>query len=549
MSRMTSVLALLTQRFTAAIGADPELRPASRPEFGHIQCNAAMRLARQEQVAPRQVAQRIIDTVDVADICEPLEIAGPGFINIRLKAQALAASVNEQLADPACGIVAATEPQTVVVDYSAPNVAKPMHVGHLRSTLIGDCLVRVLRAIGHTVIPQNHIGDWGTQFGMLVEQILHEQTDASALDLDGAVELYRRAQAHFRCDPDFADAARRRVVALQAGDQQTRQIWQALIEVSKTGFNAAYRRLGVLLTDADLAGESTYNEMLSQVADDLEQARLASVDDGALVVFVEGDETPLIVRKRDGGYGYAATDLAALRYRFARLGADRIIYVVGIPQTHHFQQVFAVARAAGWVPEGGRTDHVGFGSVLGPDGKMFKTRDGGTVTLDQLLDTAEETAAAPVALAAVKYADLSTSLHKDYVFDAARMTQTTGNTGPYLQYAHARTTKMPREAEARGLAPQQTQVTVLAEPDEQLLALHLTRYPQVVATLAEELQPHKLCTYLFDLASLYSTFYEQCPVLRSDGEVRHSRLALCQATRQVLASGLGLLGIAAPDAM
>ena len=546
---MASVFSLLTQRFEVAVGGDPQLRPASRPEFGHFQCNSAMRLATQEKVAPRQVAQRIVDSVDVADLCEPLEIAGPGFINIRLKTEVLAAAVNEQLADPGSGIVRAEQPQTVVVDYSAPNVAKPMHVGNLRSTIIGDCIVRVLRAVGHTVIPQNHIGDWGTQFGMLVEQILHEGVDAASLDLNGSVALYRRAQAHFREDPGFADAARRRVVALQAGDEQTRQVWRALIEVSKAGFNAAYGRLGVLLTDDDLAGESMYNEMLAPVAQDLEQAQVAKVDDGALVVFVPGDETPLIVRKGDGGFGYAATDLAALRYRFGQLGADRIIYVVGIPQSHHFQQVFAVARMAGWVPENGSTEFVGFGSVLGPDGKMFKTRDGGTVTLNYLLDAAEEAAAPDVAMAAVKYADLSSSLHKDYIFDVDRMTQTTGNTGPYLQYAHARTSKILREAEARGLAPDQAQVTVLAEPDEQLLALHLTKYADVVAALAEELQPHKLCTYLFDLASLYSTFYEQCPVLRSDGEVRSSRLALCRATRQVLASGLGLLGIVAPDAM
>ena len=544
---MLSLPVLLTERFQAVTGVDPELRPATRPQFGHFQSNVALRLAKAEGRPPREIAQRIAAEVDVADLCEPLEIAGPGFINIRLRADVLAGVVTGILRDPDGVIEPAADPQRVVIDYSAPNVAKPMHVGNLRSTIIGDCFARVLRAQGHTVIAQNHIGDWGTQFGMLVEQILFEGIDADRLDLDSSVALYRRAQEHFRSDDAFADTARRRVVALQSGDEQTRDIWRSLIEVSKVGFNAAYRRLGVLLTDDDLAGESIYNDLLAGVADDLAAAGIAVVDDGALVVFVPGDEAPLIVRKSDGGYGYAATDLAAVRYRFGTLDANRCIYVVGSPQAHHFAQVFAVARMAGWVPEGGVLEHVGFGSVLGPDGKMFKTRDGKTVTLDTLLDLAEEVAAPEIAMAAVKYADLSTSLHKDYVFDADRMVATTGNTGPYLQYAHARVSGILRKAEAEGWASDG--VTVLDEPAEQALALALSRFGEVVAEVAVSLQPHKLCTYLFDTATALSTFYEQCPVLKSEGEVRTSRLAICVATRTVLGKGLDLLGIVAPERM
>ncbi len=547
MDDVLSLPVLLTERFQAVTGVDPELRPATKPQFGHFQSNVALRLAKAEGKPPREIAQRIVAEADVADLCEPLEVAGPGFINIRLRNDVLAGVVTGILRDPDGVIEQTAEPQRVVIDYSAPNVAKPMHVGNLRSTIIGDCFARVLRAQGHTVIAQNHIGDWGTQFGMLVEQILFEDIDADTLDLASSVALYRRAQEHFRSDEAFADAARRRVVALQSGDEQTRAIWRSLIEVSKAGFNAAYRRLGVLLTDDDLAGESIYNDLLAGVADDLAAAGIAVVDRGALVVFVPGDEAPLIVRKTDGGYGYAATDLAAVRYRFGTLDANRCIYVVGSPQAHHFSQVFAVSRMAGWVPEGGVLEHVGFGSVLGPDGKMFKTRDGKTVTLDTLLDLAEDVAAPEIAMAAVKYADLSTSLHKDYVFDADRMTATTGNTGPYLQYAHARVSGILRKAEAEGWASDG--VTVLDDPAEQALALLLSRFGEVVAEVATGLQPHKLCTYLFDTATALSTFYERCPVLKSEGEVRTSRLAICAATRTVLAKGLDLLGIVAPDRM
>lgn len=545
---MMSLPALLSSRVESVVGIDPELRPATKPQFGHYQSNVALRLAKAEGKPPREVAQRIVEAIDLEHVCEPLDIAGPGFINFRIKSGVLAESVTEQLADPKAGIGTVGKSETVVVDYSAPNVAKQMHVGHLRSTIIGDCLARVLRAVGNTVILQNHVGDWGTQFGMLVEQILHEGIDAAELDLVSAEALYTRANRHFKSDEQFADLARARVVALQAGDPQTDKIWQQLIEVSLAGFNEAYARLNVLLTDDDLAGESTYNDDLPAVVSDLESGGTAVIDDGALCVFVEGFNAPMIVRKREGGYGYATTDLAAIRHRVRDLHATRLIYVVGAPQSFHFDQVFAVARKAGFLPDNVSAEHVAFGSVLGPDGKPFKTRAGTAVTLDSLLDAAEEHAAPQIALAAVKYADLSNGLNKDYVFDIDRMVATTGNTGPYLQYAHARVSQVLRRAAAEGLA-EQNRVTVLDEPAEQALALALSRFGEMVAEVASSLQPHKLCAYLYDVSGALAVFYEQCPVLKSAGEVRTSRLALIRATQRVLATGLDLLGIEAPERM
>jgi arginyl-tRNA synthetase len=538
----------LSARVQSVAGIDPELRPATKPQFGHFQSNVALRLAKSEGQPPRAVAQRIVDQLDVADLCEPLEIAGPGFINFRLRSDVLARAVTDQLAEPGVGVQRTEDPQTVVIDYSAPNVAKQMHVGHLRSSIIGDCLRRILLALGHRVIAQNHVGDWGTQFGMLVEQILDEGIDASTLNLVDAEALYLRANAHFKSDDDFAVRARSRVVKLQSGDDQTRTIWRQLIEISEAGFNAAYARLNVLLTDDDLAGESTYNDDLPNVVADLEASGTAVVDDGALVVFVEGFNAPMIVRKRDGGFGYAATDLAAVRRRVGQFHANRLIYVVGAPQSFHFDQVFAVARKAGFLPPEVSSEHVAFGQVLGPDGKKFSTREGTAVNLMTLLDAAEEQAAPPIALAAIKYADLSNGLNKDYVFDVDRMVQTTGNTGPYLQYAHARLAQVLRRAESEGLVVEE-KIAVLDEPAEQALALLLTRFGEVVAEVADTLQPHRLCGYLYDVAGALSVFYEQCPVLKSDGEVRASRLALCTLTKKVLADGLDMLGIEAIDRM
>ncbi len=539
---MSSLAALLSARIEAVTGIDPELRPATRPQFGHYQSNVALRLANSEGKPPREIAARIVATLEVADLCEPPEIAGPGFINLRLRTEVLAQAATDQLADPQSGVPQTSDPQIVVIDYSAPNVAKQMHVGHLRSTVIGDCLRRVLSGLGDHVIAQNHVGDWGTQFGMLVEQIHDEGIDASTLSLPEAEALYARASAHFRADQEFADRARRRVVALQSGDEQTRGTWRQLINVSLAGFNEAYARMGVLLTDDDLAGESMYNDDLPSVVEELEQSGITVIDDGALCVFVDGFAAPMIVRKSDGGFGYSATDLAAVRHRVRDLHANRLIYVVDARQSDHFDLVFAVARKAGFLPDDVVTEHVAFGTVLGTDGKPFKTREGTAVTLNSLLDAAEQQAAPPVALAAIKYADLSNGLNKDYVFDVGRMVQTTGNTGPYLQYAHARVTQVLRKATARGYG-EQSKVLVLEEPAEQTLALLLTRFGDVVPEVGRTLQPHRLCNYLYELSGALAIFYEQCPVLQSSGAVRDSRLAMCSATKRVLASGLTMLGI------
>ncbi|MCC2594241.1 arginine--tRNA ligase [Tessaracoccus sp. OS52] len=544
---MQSLPALLDDRVREVTGVDPEMRPATKPQFGHFQSNVALRLAKQEGRPPREVAAEIVGRLDVSDLCEPLEIAGPGFINFRIRVDVLAQAVTALLEDPDAGLNRTSHPQRVVIDYSAPNVAKQMHVGHLRTTIIGDCFNRVLSALGNTVIPQNHIGDWGTQFGMLIEQVLDEGIDAGSLTLAEADALYKRAAGRFREDDEFAIRARARVAVFQSGDEQSLAIWQQLVDISKPAFNEAYERLGVKLTDDDLAGESTYNDDLPVLVRELEESGVAVVDDGALCVFVDGFEAPLIVRKSDGGYGYATTDLAAIRRRVRDLGADRIIYVTDARQAGHFAQVFAAARKAGFLPDHVTAQHVGYGMVLGSDGRPFKTRDGSAATLSSLLDAAEEVAAPPIALAAIKYADLSSGLQKDYVFDVDRMVQTTGNTGPYLQYAHARICQIMRKAEAEDIG--YGAVVVLEEPAEQQLALLLSRFGEIVDEVAVSLQPHKLCGYLYELAGAFSAFYEQCPVLRSEGDVRSSRLAMCAATKVVLADGLGLLGIEAPDRM
>jgi arginyl-tRNA synthetase len=544
---MLSLPSLLSERVAAVAGVDPELRPATRPQFGHYQTNVALRLANEQGRPPREVAAELVAKIDLSDLCEPLEVAGPGFINLRLRADVLASVATAVLTEPGAGISQAENPQRVVVDYSSPNVAKQMHVGHLRSTIIGDCFTRVLRAQGHTVIPQNHIGDWGRQFGMLVEQILEEGLDAASLDLPEAEALYQRANSHLKESEEFAARSRDRVVLLQSGDAETRRIWQQLIEISLTGFNATYARMNVLLSNTDLAGESIYNADLPVVAEDLSDRGIAVVDDGALVVFVDGFTAPAIIRNAQGGFGYTCTDLAAIRHRVGNLHADRLIYVVGAPQTFHFEQVFAVARMAGYLPEEISAEHVGFGQVLGADGKKFSTREGTAVTLNSLLDAAEEQAAPPIALAAIKYADLSSGLQKDYAFDAERMVATTGDTGPYLQYAHARANQILRKAEAEGYTFET--ISVLDEPAEHQVALLLSRFGEIVAQVGETLQPHRLCGYLYELAGALSVFYEQCPVLKSEGEVRSSRLALCAATKKVLATGLDLLGIEAPDRM
>ncbi|MER7246057.1 arginine--tRNA ligase [Kribbella sp. NPDC000426] len=546
---------VLATRLSAAAEAafgtpyDPELRAATKPEFGHYQSNLALRIGNALKQPPREVAARLIGELQVDDLCENPSIAGPGFINLTLLPSTLAKAVNEPESFTSNG-------QRVVVDYSQPNVAKQMHVGHLRSTVIGDALCNVLTYVGYEVIRQNHVGDWGTQYGMMIEQLLEEELAAESLDLQGLQLLYERSRRHFDSDGAFADAARLRVVKLQSGDAETRAIWQHMVDVSLDDFEQVYALLGSKLQRADVVGESAYNDDLPQVVAELEQQGLLTESDGAMCAFLpgylgrDGEPLPVIVRKSDGGFGYSATDLAAVRHRVSTLHADRIVYVVDHRQALHFDMIFTLARTAGWLPADVPAEHVAFGTVLGPNGKPFKTREGGTVKLVDLLESAVakasasgEATARAVGIGAVKYADLSSDRGNDYVFDLDRMVAMTGNTGPYLQYAHARLTRLLSKAEAS------TEVTGLKDPAEQRLALLLSGFAAAVAQVAETLQPHRLCTYLYDVASALSTFYEQCPVLGSEGATRASRIALCTATRSVLQDGLGLLGIEAPDAM
>ena len=562
---------ILASRLHAALAAafgadlqewDPQLRSATRPEFGHFQTNLPLRLAKPTGLPPAQVADRLLAALEVDDLCLPPTAAGAGFINLTLRPEFLAGQVNALLTDELLG-ARPVVPQRVVVDFSSPNVAKQMHVGHLRSTVIGDALARVLAFIGHDVVRQNHLGDWGTQFGLLIEQLLDEDHDGGDLDLPALDALYRRGRARFDGDPAFAHRARSRVVALQTGDERTVGIWARLVAASMAAFDDMYARLGVQLTAADVAGESSYNDDLPGVVADLTEAGLLVESDGALCAFLpgftnrDGAPLPLIVRKADGGFGYDATDLAAVRHRVDRLGADRLVYVVDARQSLHFDQVFVLARAAGWLPDRVAAEHVAFGTVLGGDGKPFKTRGGDTVSLVSLLDAAEAKAAAlldergsmleepdrsatarAIGIGAVKYADLVNDLGRDYVFALDRMVAMDGNTGPYVQYAHARLVSLLDKA---GEAPDR--VTRLAHPAEQRLALLLTGFAGAVTATAETLEPHRLCGYLHQVATALSVFYEACPVLKADGDVRASRLTLCLATRRVLATGLTLLGI------
>ncbi|WP_437712066.1 arginine--tRNA ligase [Sorangium sp. So ce448] len=566
----------LQAAITAAFGAehaavDPSLRRSTHADY---QANAAMALGKRLGRPPREVAAAIVAALQLDGICRKVEIAGPGFVNLTLEDAYLTRELAETAGGGRLGIAPAAEPGTVIVDYSGPNAAKEMHVGHLRSTIIGDALARVLEALGHRVIRQNHLGDWGTPFGMLIEHMLDlgEAAASQELSVGDLDAFYRQARAKFDGDAAFAERSRRRVVRLQGGDEQTLALWRQLVRESTRYFESVYRRLGVTLTDADFAGESFYNPMLPDVIEELGRKGLARESEGALCVFPAGftgkggEPLPLIVRKQDGGYGYATTDLAAIRHRLTTVGARRIVYVVGAPQSQHFAMVFATAREAGWLAPPARAEHVAFGSVLGADKKMFKTRSGDTVKLSDLLDEATERAskvvreknpeldaeaadavARAVGVGAVKYADLSSDRIKDYVFDWDRMLAFEGNTAPYLMYAHARIRSIFRKA---GVESPREAGIVLSEPTERALALELLRFGAVLEDVAATLEPHRLCGYLFELAGSFTSFYERCPVLRAESDdVRRSRLALCDLTAEVLAKGLGLLGIEAPERM
>jgi arginyl-tRNA synthetase len=555
---------------TLEAGADPVLRSSER---GDYQANGVMALAKRLGRPPREVAEDVVRVVDLADVAT-IEIAGPGFLNLTLVPSFLNTQLMDLSNDARLGIVQTGQPLRVVIDYSAPNVAKEMHVGHLRTTVIGDALARMYRFAGHHVIARNHVGDWGTPFGMLIEHLidLGEDRAAAELSMGDLDAFYKEARVKFDTDDAFKGRSRTRVVALQSGDPETLRLWHLLVNQSISYFGEVYAKLDITLTADDVVGESYYNAMLEGVVRDLDAKGLLVESEGALCVFPEGfqnregEPLPLIVQKSDDGFGYAASDLSALRDRVDVLKANELLYVVGAPQAQHLEMVFAVARLAGWLPDSVRCEQVVFGNVLGSDHKMFSSRAGETVKLVGLLDEAIEKAyvildergtgldgdakfhlAEQIARAAIKYADLSTERQHDYVFDLDRMIAFEGDTGPYLQYAHARLRSIFRRSSEewqRGNAH-----FALEASAERALALGLVGLPEAFSSSLAALQPHRLCTYLFELAQRFTSFYDACPVLSSEGALREERLALCDLTARTLELGLSVLGIDAPDQM
>ena len=571
-----TVAELLRPTFTHIAGgvdSDPVVRRSDRAD---AQVNGSLALAKVLGKTPREVAQMVLDAADLSAVCSATEIAGPGFINVTFSNEFLANELVAAATDARLGVRNAPARLKVVVDYSAPNVAKEMHVGHLRSTVIGDALVRMLEFVGHSVVRENHIGDWGTPFGMLIEHLidLGETEAANELSVGDLDSFYRQARAKFDANDEFKERARARVVLLQGGDEETLRMWKLLVGESTRYFDKVYRTLGVLLTADDLMGESAYNPLLAQVVDRLRASGLIEISDGAEVVFPDGflnrenEPLPLIIRKTDGGYNYATSDLACVIDRVERIGANVVLYVVGSPQAQHLEMIAVVSRKAGWVPESTELTHVAFGNVLGADRKILKSRSGEVVKLDALLTESVERAAEAVkeknaelpaaqqaevarqiGIGAVKYADLSTDRIKDYVFDWERMLAFEGNTSPYLQYAHARICSIFRKTgvnrvAVRGVTP------ILGHTAERALAVRLLQFDTAVWDTLDKYSPHRLCTYLFELASEFSSFYEHCPVMRADSEEQKmSRLALCDFTARVMEQGLALLGIESPEQM
>jgi arginyl-tRNA synthetase len=555
--------------------ADPLVR---RSDHADYQSNAALGLAGAAGLPPRQLAASLLEALrtaggEAAGVFADVEIAGPGFLNLTLADAALWSVLAARLADPRLGVGSPLAGTRTVVDYSGPNIAKELHVGHIRSTVIGDALVRVLSDLGGDVVRANHLGDWGTSFGRLIQYLdEHPEIDWDGAALESLDALYKASQAAFNADPAFADRARRRVVALQSGDEDTLAVWRKLIEVSTAAFQDIYRRLGVLLTPEDAAPESFYNPRLDGVVAALDAKGLLTESAGAQCVFPEGfvnaqgEPLPLLVRKSDGGYGYAATDLAAMRHRVEELEADRILYVVDARQSLHLRMVFATARAAGWLPERVEAVHVVFGSIMGTDGKPFRSRSGETPRLRELLDLAIEGARAVVeeksaglppeeiehvvqaaGIGAVKYADLSNARVKDYVFDPERMVALTGNTSVYLQYAHARVCSVLRKAPPELAGEVEVDGKVPLHWAERALILALDGFGTVLEDVADTLEPHRLCTYLYELAKAFSDLWQHCPILKAeDAAVRGNRVALARLTGRTLARGLTLLGIEAP---
>ena len=573
---MQTIKQYLNQLVSQALGkvadisaANANVITASRPEFGDYQANGIMAIAKQMKTNPRELAIRVVAELDTVN--EPLvasfKIAGPGFININLNSKALCERANLIRQENNPLISAAEQPSTIVIDFSSPNLAKEMHVGHLRGTIIGDCLARVLETKGHRIIRQNHVGDWGTQFGMLIAYLQEVSADTEELPtrLADLETFYRAAKERFDSDPSFAESARQSVVKLQSGDSVYLDIWKQFIEESLSHCEAIYSRLNVTLSRSDLCAESFYNKGLEDIVNKLDNISLITVSDGAKCVFLpefsgkDGTPLPTIIQKSDGGYLYATTDLAAARYRYQKLEADRALYVVDARQSLHFQQVFAVARKAEFVGPSLSLEHIAYGTMMGADGKPFKTRSGGIVKLKELLDEGvkrafdlvteknpqlDETLRRQIAertgIAAIKYADLSKNRTSDYIFEWSSMLSFDGNTAPYLMYAYARIRSILNKHEVKD---NNYSITLLSSNEERNLLLKILQLSEIVDAVAADCYPNQLCNYLYELAGIFMRFYEACPILQAEGEVKISRLALAAFTAEALAQGLDLLGI------
>ncbi len=576
-----NIQALLSEKVSQAMIAagapadcEPQVRQSAKVQFGDYQANGMMAVAKKLGMAPRQLAEQVLTHLDLSGIASEVEIAGPGFINIFLEPAFLAEQVQQALASDRLGVSQPTR-QTIVVDYSAPNVAKEMHVGHLRSTIIGDAAVRTLEFLGHHVIRANHVGDWGTQFGMLIAWLEKQQQenagDMALADLEG---FYRDAKKHYDEDEAFAERARNYVVKLQSGDTYFREMWRKLVDITMTQNQITYDRLNVTLTRDDVMGESLYNPMLPGIVADLKAKGLAVESEGATVVFLdefknkEGDPMGVIIQKKDGGYLYTTTDIACAKYRYETLHADRVLYYIDSRQHQHLMQAWTIVRKAGYVPDSVPLEHHMFGMMLGKDGKPFKTRAGGTVKLADLLDEALERArrlvaeknpdmpadeleklANAVGIGAVKYADLSKNRTTDYIFDWDNMLAFEGNTAPYMQYAYTRVLSVFRKAnideQALASAP-----VIISEDREAQLAARLLQFEETLTVVAREGTPHVMCAYLYDVAGLFSGFYEHCPILSAENDaVRNSRLKLAQLTAKTLKLGLDTLGIETVERM
>ena len=573
-----SILSEKIKQAMIAAGADAQyealVRQSGKVQFGDYQANGIMPAAKKLGLNPREFAQSVLDKAELQDIAEKTEIAGPGFINIFLKDTWLADNINRAVQDPKLG-VHNPEKQTVVVDYSSPNVAKEMHVGHLRSTIIGDAVVRTLEFLGNNVIRANHVGDWGTQFGMLIAYLEKmENEHASEMELSDLEAFYRAAKKHYDEDPVFAEKARNYVVKLQSGDEYCRTMWQKLVKITMQQNQHNYDRLNVTLTDKDVMGESLYNPMLPGIVEDLKKQGLAVEDEGALVVYLDefknkdGDPMGVIVQKKDGGFLYTTTDIAAAKYRYETLKANRALVFSDTRQSQLMQQAWLITRKAGYVPDSFQLEHKNFGMMLGKDGKPFKTRSGDTVKLADLLDEAIERAGVlisqkstalseqekadvieAVGIGSVKYADLSKNRTTDYVFDWDNMLSFEGNTAPYMQYAYTRIRSIFNRSQIALSEVEQAQLSITDEK-ERALAIKLLQFEEAVQVVGKEGTPHVLCAYLYELAGVFSSFYEHCPILNNDDhQVKLSRLKLALLTERTLKQGLDLLGIKTVEKM